>query len=99
MARTKSKATGSGIEAVNAAGTTITPEYRRRMIAEAAYYRAEKRGFKGGDAMSDWLDAEHEIDSMLMNSPVAVASETDGIIKSAMDKSRAGTARHVRRSV
>lgn len=31
---------------------------RRRMIAEAAYYMAEQRGFAGGDPERDWLEAE-----------------------------------------
>ena len=35
------------------------------MIAEAAYFRAEKRGFAEGDPMQDWLEAEREIDCML----------------------------------
>lgn len=32
-----------------------------KMIAEAAYYRAEQRGFSPGDEMVDWLEAEKEI--------------------------------------
>jgi hypothetical protein len=39
-----------------------TPEERWLMIAEAAYYRAEKRGFAPGHAEQDWLEAEKEID-------------------------------------
>ncbi len=35
------------------------------MIAEAAYYRAEHRGFWCGDPVTDWLEAEDEIDAML----------------------------------
>lgn len=35
------------------------------MIAEAAYLRAEKRGFAGGDPVEDWLTAEREIDKVL----------------------------------
>ena len=38
---------------------------RHRMISEAAYYRAEHRGFDGGDTLEDWLVAESEIDSMI----------------------------------
>lgn len=34
---------------------------RRRKVAEAAYYRAERRGFAPGAEDSDWLEAEHEI--------------------------------------
>lgn len=49
----------------SAAGRTITPEQRWHMISEAAYYRAEKRGFIGGDPAGDWIDAEAEIDAML----------------------------------
>ena len=37
---------------------------RSRMIAEAAYYLAEQRGFSGGDPVQDWLDAELIIDQM-----------------------------------
>ena len=36
---------------------------RRRRIAEAAYYRAQKRGFEGGGEADDWLEAEKEIDA------------------------------------
>lgn len=31
------------------------------MIATAAYYRAEKRGFAGGSAEEDWHEAEAEL--------------------------------------
>jgi chromosome segregation ATPase len=42
----------------------VSEELRRQMIAEAAYFRAEHRGF-GGDPVSDWLEAENEIDAKL----------------------------------
>ena len=35
---------------------------RRRRIAMAAYYRAERRGFAPGHEVEDWLAAEAEID-------------------------------------
>jgi len=38
---------------------------REEMISVAAYFRAEHRGFEGGDPMEDWLAAEAEIDAML----------------------------------
>ena len=41
---------------------TMSPERRREMIAEAAYYRAERRRFQGGNPLEDWLMAEAEID-------------------------------------
>jgi hypothetical protein len=33
------------------------------MIAEAAYFRAEKRNFKDGDPETDWIEAEKELES------------------------------------
>jgi Txe/YoeB family toxin of Txe-Axe toxin-antitoxin module len=36
------------------------------MIAEAAYFKAERRGFDGGDAVRDWCEAEAEIDARLL---------------------------------
>lgn len=44
---------------------TVTPEERWRMVAEAAYLRAEKRGFSGGNPTDDWLAAEAEVDRIL----------------------------------
>jgi hypothetical protein len=44
----------------------IPPEERQRLIAQAAYLRAERRGFSGGSPEQDWLLAEAEIDSILM---------------------------------
>ena len=38
---------------------------RQAMIQEAAYLRAERRGFVGGDPVADWLEAEAEIDRRL----------------------------------
>ena len=38
---------------------------RSAMIAEAAYYRAERRGFESSHEIEDWLAAESEIDGML----------------------------------
>lgn len=40
-------------------------EQRRKLIAEAAYLRAERRGFEQGDPMQDWLEAEREVDQRL----------------------------------
>lgn len=33
----------------------------RRQIAEAAYYKAERRGFAPGGEEQDWLEAEAEL--------------------------------------
>ena len=43
----------------------IDQEVKRLMIAEAAYYCAEKRGFAPGGELQDWLDAEAQLAAML----------------------------------
>lgn len=42
----------------------ISVDQWHHMIAEAAYFRAERRGFQGGCPMKDWLEAEHEINQL-----------------------------------
>jgi len=49
----------------------VDEDIRSRMIAEAAYYRAEARGFATGYEMEDWLAAEAEIDESIPPSAVA----------------------------
>jgi hypothetical protein len=52
----------------------MTPEERHRVIALKAYLRAEARGFQGGNQVQDWIEAEAEVDALLMrlqNSPNA----------------------------
>jgi Protein of unknown function (DUF2934) len=45
----------------------ISEDVRRGMIAEAAYLRAERRGFTGGPEKEreDWLAAEAAVDALL----------------------------------
>jgi hypothetical protein len=43
----------------------IDAERRRALIAEAAYFRAERRGSSPGHEAEDWLAAEMEIDRTL----------------------------------
>ena len=43
----------------------IPEEERHRMIAEAAYYRAQGRAFDRGYEFDDWLEAEAEVDAWL----------------------------------
>jgi hypothetical protein len=40
----------------------VDPKERYHGVAEAAYFRAEQRGFQPGNELQDWLDAEAEID-------------------------------------
>jgi Protein of unknown function (DUF2934) len=42
-------------------------EQRTALIAEAAFFRAEKRGFSPGHETEDWLAAESEVDAKLMS--------------------------------
>ncbi|HUO66830.1 MAG TPA: DUF2934 domain-containing protein, partial [Gammaproteobacteria bacterium] len=58
----------------------VTEEQRRQMIAEAAYFRAERRGF-GGDSVGDWIEAESEIDDRLrqIDQKYLLASLDEGI--------------------
>ena len=45
------------------AGTVKTDaEERHRRISDAAYYRAQRRGFEPGHEREDWLEAERELD-------------------------------------
>jgi len=44
----------------------VDPEMRAALIAEAAYFRAEKRGFTPGSESADWLAAEAEVDAKLL---------------------------------
>jgi hypothetical protein len=43
----------------------ITPKERWKMVAVAAYHKAEKRGFAPGHDLQDWIDAEKEIAALL----------------------------------
>jgi hypothetical protein len=47
------------------APSPIDPEQRRAMIAQVAYFRAERRGFVPGYEAEDWLAAESEVDTAL----------------------------------
>ncbi len=70
--RTKKPAPPSAKEAAPAAAVTDTQLERREIpsfsesrearIAEAAYWRAERRGFTAGQELDDWLAAEREVD-------------------------------------
>jgi len=42
-------------------------ERRSALIAEAAFFRAEKRGFAPGNEVQDWLAAEAEVDAKLLD--------------------------------
>jgi len=43
----------------------IDQDYRRRMIAEASYYIAERHGFVNNSPVDDWLEAEVLVDRLI----------------------------------
>ena len=47
------------------APAAVGPKDRYHRIAEAAYLRAEHRGFLPGCELQDWLEAEAEVDKLL----------------------------------
>ena len=53
--------TGTGVVQTDAAK-------RNQMIATAAYFRAEKRGFSPNNDLADWFESEREIDRRLGSS-------------------------------
>lgn len=55
-AKSRPKAKQSGL---------LAPQDRMRFIAEAAYFKAEQRGFAEGGELEDWIEAEAEIDALL----------------------------------
>jgi hypothetical protein len=61
-------------------GPAVDTDARRRLIEKCAYLRAERRGFVGGDPQQDWLEAEMEIDQLLLDGWIKPADE-DRIIQ------------------
>ncbi len=45
------------------ARAVVSSAERDRLIAEAAYYRAESRGFAPGDEQADWFASVQEVDA------------------------------------
>ena len=52
----------------NTARAEISADEVRKLISEAAYYRAKQRGFQPGHELDDWIQAEAEVTRRL-NSP------------------------------
>lgn len=63
--RVPKSATPENVAAEGSAPVEISADARRGMIAEAAYLRAERRGFAPGYELEDWIAAENEVDSLL----------------------------------
>jgi hypothetical protein len=68
IAEAGSSTTGSIFEEPSATSfstTEVSNEEKFRLIAEAAYFRSEKRSFAPGYELEDWLAAETELASRL----------------------------------
>ena len=57
VAATRAKKGGSAAQPDPA----LNSEERNRLVAQAAYFRAEKRGFAPGYELQDWVEAEAEV--------------------------------------
>jgi len=57
----KPRATRSRLEGIEVSNPAPRSAELERLIAEAAYYRAERRGFAPGQEVDDWLAAEKEV--------------------------------------
>jgi hypothetical protein len=51
-------------------------EAKRRLIADIAYFAAERRGFSPGYELDDWLQAEQEVEAS-MEAPARAVVDTD----------------------
>lgn len=63
--RRRSAAPKAATQSAASTGITVSEDARRAMIAQAAYLRAERRGFTAGGEVEDWLAAEAEVDALL----------------------------------
>jgi Protein of unknown function (DUF2934) len=61
----RKRRTKKAVDAAALPSVEISEDTRRGMIAEAAYLRAERRGFAPGYETEDWLSAEAEVDALL----------------------------------
>lgn len=80
---------------------SVTAKERYQMIAEAAYFRAEKRGFTGGSVEDDWVQAEAEIDHILQEQEKAqkiasTAKEVELLVQSVLENDTAAVSGRVR---
>lgn len=60
-ALTESKKKLPILASASKSSTKLSNINTKNKIAEAAYYKAESRGFEPGREMQDWLEAESEL--------------------------------------
>ena len=57
------------VEPFTNARAEMSSEELKKLIAEAAYYRAKERGFAPGYELQDWIEAEAEVMVRIGRSP------------------------------
>ena len=69
MVKAKPKASPKKVRKANMSSAASIAQQeaaeQQMMIAEAAYFIAEHRGFTAGDELGDWLQAEREVQTSL----------------------------------
>jgi hypothetical protein len=66
MRKTAPRKTTARSAAAPKVASFVDPAQRAGLIAKAAYFRAERRGFTPGGELEDWLAAEAEVDAQLL---------------------------------
>lgn len=74
MTKQRPNSTESQEQETSVAHGGLTTTEREQMVAVAAYYRAEQRGFSSGNEVEDWLWAEKEIESL------AVGTDAESVL-------------------
>jgi len=68
----------SATEDAGLGGMVISNKIRHELIQLTAYHKAESRGFSDGDPEQDWLEAEEEVDRLLLGGE-AVLDDAAGL--------------------
>ena len=64
----------SGVTARRLGEAVISDELRYELIRLTAYYKAERDGFIAGEGEKNWLEAEEEVDRLLLQDSASVES-------------------------
>jgi hypothetical protein len=62
--RTSNQPAAAQPEDLDARVLTTFRKSRHELIEELAYYKAERRGFRGGNPEQDWYEAEREVEEL-----------------------------------
>jgi Protein of unknown function (DUF2934) len=65
---------------------SIDPDLRHRMISEAAYQRYVQRGYADGNDLDDWLQAEADVEHVLLTPTRSEAARPPEVQSDAMSE-------------